>query len=202
MDDLSTFNAFKLPSMMIDNKPHWHDLAACRGAHDEDPSIFFPGVGYSSRTAKEYCNRCIVITECVEFADGKETLYPGVDLRSQIQKHGIWGGESWRQRNARLKREASKPKSTNRGGQPNVSAASKHTTHCKNGHKYVEGTVEVGRQSKSGNAYRKCLICLDEKRKRDYEVLKAKKAKKVDVEKLNEELLVKIAEMEERLKNE
>lgn len=67
---------------------HWTDRAACRNA--PDPSIFFPervpGVytKWLVDRAKEYCNRCPVICECLD---------EGLD-----EHHGVWGGTTEEER--------------------------------------------------------------------------------------------------------
>lgn len=42
--------------------PTYRDEAACKGA---DPRIFYPGLGESQAEAKEYCDRCAVVSECL-----------------------------------------------------------------------------------------------------------------------------------------
>ena len=64
----------------------WRDAAACRGV---DPEVFFPERGESVAKAKKVCAGCPVRDECLEYAE--ETL----------QKFGVWGGLSERQRRRR-----------------------------------------------------------------------------------------------------
>lgn len=40
----------------------YRDEAACKGA---DHRIFYPGLGESQAEAKEYCDRCAVVSECL-----------------------------------------------------------------------------------------------------------------------------------------
>lgn len=61
----------------------WRDAAACRGV---DPDLFFPERGEPTNAAKEVCAGCPVSDECLEFA------------LSTVERHGIWGGMSERQR--------------------------------------------------------------------------------------------------------
>lgn len=60
----------------------WHDHAACQGADDDDPDLFFPDADDLDRitTAKRYCERCPVVRVCLDAA-----------LESNA-RHGIWGG--------------------------------------------------------------------------------------------------------------
>jgi len=203
LDNLSVFNAFKLPSMMIDNEPHWHDLAACRGVHDEDPSIFFPKKGDKTRRAREmYCSRCIVSIECGEFADGKEALYPDTGFSPSLQKHGIWNGESWKDRRNRCKNEiAQEMRDEAKTGYKKpkfASKASRYTTHCSKGHEYVEGTVRIDINYKNGKKYRRCLICLDIVNKA---VNERKAKKKADEEIRIAGLVDRVVELEKQLRS-
>lgn len=61
----------------------WIDRAACR---NENPDLFFPERGESSREAKDICRPCPVKVECIDYA-----------MRHRIT-YGIWGGLSERQR--------------------------------------------------------------------------------------------------------
>lgn len=61
----------------------WVQSALCAGL---PPDMFFPERGESVAEAKAVCARCSVATECLAYA---------VDTG---QKHGIWGGQSERQR--------------------------------------------------------------------------------------------------------
>ncbi len=61
----------------------WQAYAACMGV---DPDLFFPERGASTREAKAVCGRCVVRTECLEYA------------LSNAEKFGIWGGMSERER--------------------------------------------------------------------------------------------------------
>jgi WhiB family transcriptional regulator, redox-sensing transcriptional regulator len=73
----------------------WQDLAACLGI--EDPDIFFPERGGSSRAAKGVCALCPVRSACLRYS---------VEIR---EKFGIWGGTGERERRPFVKedREAS-----------------------------------------------------------------------------------------------
>ncbi|MER3395430.1 MAG: transcriptional regulator [Acidimicrobiia bacterium] len=61
----------------------WQAYAACMGV---DPDLFFPERGASTREAKAVCSRCVVRTECLEYA------------LANAEKFGIWGGMSERER--------------------------------------------------------------------------------------------------------
>ena len=61
----------------------WRDKAECKGA---DPELFFPERGASTRLPKEWCMKCEVRAECLEYA-----LVNG-------ERFGIWGGMSERER--------------------------------------------------------------------------------------------------------
>jgi WhiB family redox-sensing transcriptional regulator len=61
----------------------WQAYANCLGV---DPDLFFPERGASTREAKAVCRRCIVRTECLEYA------------LQNAEKFGIWGGLSERER--------------------------------------------------------------------------------------------------------
>lgn len=64
---------------------NWRDLANCRGA---DADLFFSGKGETEKTkkAKSICAACLVQVQCLDFA--VET----------VQRWGIWGGMTERQR--------------------------------------------------------------------------------------------------------
>lgn len=61
----------------------WQVDANCIG---EDPDLFFPDRGASTRKAKELCNSCIAQKHCLEYAI------------VNAEKFGIWGGLSERER--------------------------------------------------------------------------------------------------------
>lgn len=61
----------------------WQAYANCLGV---DPDLFFPERGASTREAKAVCRRCVVRTECLEYA------------LNNAEKFGIWGGLSERER--------------------------------------------------------------------------------------------------------
>ena len=63
-------------------EPHaWMGDALCA---DEDPEIFFPEGGHTSKLhakkqrAKEICGRCPVRAECLEYAIGLTWVYDGI----------------------------------------------------------------------------------------------------------------------------
>lgn len=62
----------------------WRDRANCLGV---DPDLFFPERGASTREAKAVCHGCTARDACLEYA-----------LTSPVQKFGIWGGMSERER--------------------------------------------------------------------------------------------------------
>lgn len=68
----------------------WMAHANCLGV---DPGLFFPGRGEPTEPAKSVCTGCVVREPCLEYA-----------LAPPLQKHGIWGGMSERERR-RLRRQ-------------------------------------------------------------------------------------------------
>ena len=74
--------------MIIEERPEWHELAACRGVGTD---LFFPERGEGVTVAWAYCDRCPVRAECAE--------------AGLHEHHGIWGGRSERRRR-RLRRAA------------------------------------------------------------------------------------------------
>src|SRR5882672_6728508 len=68
--------------MALDSSEHdWRDRAACR---DQDPELFFPQnreFSAAYRAAKQVCDVCPVISQCLEFA---------IDHCCE----GVWGGTS------------------------------------------------------------------------------------------------------------
>lgn len=68
----------------------WIDRAACAGV---DPELFFPDRGESTAPAKAVCAGCPVRAECLDHA------------LVNVERFGIWGGTSERERRAiRLRR--------------------------------------------------------------------------------------------------
>lgn len=65
--------------------PDWYRQAACRGL---DPDLFYPGRGESAEPARKVCAGCPVSAECLTAAE------------DQLEKFGVWGGLSERQRRA------------------------------------------------------------------------------------------------------
>jgi WhiB family transcriptional regulator, redox-sensing transcriptional regulator len=66
-------------------RPAWHALAACRGQGTAD---FFPARGESLESARAFCDRCPVQTECLKYAMEAE----------EPRLMGIWAGTTDRQR--------------------------------------------------------------------------------------------------------
>lgn len=62
----------------------WMKDAACKGSN---PEIFFPERGASTKEAKQVCDKCSVVTECLVYA-----------LTSPMEKNGIWGRKTGRER--------------------------------------------------------------------------------------------------------
>jgi len=61
----------------------WREQAACRGI---DPNLFHPRRGEDTAPAKAVCEDCPVRRECLVYA------------LATVEKHGIWGGLSERER--------------------------------------------------------------------------------------------------------
>lgn len=77
----------------------WMSDGECH-SRPELTALFFPGRGESSPEAKEMCGRCVVRSECLEFALGLP----------ENHDHGVWGGTSAKQRRRiRLKRRREFP---------------------------------------------------------------------------------------------
>lgn len=72
------------PTDVVD-APSWQLDAACA---EPGPDLWFPGKGQSTKPGKVVCERCLVRSECLAFAQAH-------DIRS-----GIWGGLTWPQRKA------------------------------------------------------------------------------------------------------
>lgn len=70
-------------SSLDDTSDVWQLLANCLG---QDPDLFFPERGASTKEAKAVCQGCEVRGDCLEYA-----LANG-------EKFGIWGGLSKRER--------------------------------------------------------------------------------------------------------
>lgn len=66
---------------------------------------FFPERGESTVEAKEVCSRCLVKDECLQAA------------LEQVERHGIWGGLSERERR-RVRFDRNLAKRRQRGGKP------------------------------------------------------------------------------------
>ncbi len=50
---------------IVGPRPDWHQRAACIGV---ETSVFFPDKGGTVKAALEVCGRCIVRTDCLEWA--------------------------------------------------------------------------------------------------------------------------------------
>ena len=75
----------------VSEKPRWYDEAECKGL---DPSLFYPDRGDSTAEAKAVCAMCPVQVQCAEHA------------LATMEKNGVWGGTSERQRKAMRSRAA------------------------------------------------------------------------------------------------
>lgn len=62
----------------------WADRAKCRGL---DVDMFMPPRGDTNRHAVAVCNACPVKAECLDYA-----------LTAPVERHGVWGGTSERER--------------------------------------------------------------------------------------------------------
>lgn len=71
--------------MTLGEVPRWHERAVCRSG-DVDPALFFPDRGEDQRQVKAICAACPVREECLEYA------------LVNVERHGIWGGMSEKQR--------------------------------------------------------------------------------------------------------
>lgn len=67
----------------------WKQAGSCVGVN---PNLFFPERGQSTLEAKEVCRTCVIREACLEYA------------LSAVEKHGIWGGMSERERR-RIRRQ-------------------------------------------------------------------------------------------------
>lgn len=67
----------------------WWDRAACRGVN---PDVFHPNGSIGVEVAQQYCARCPVAADCLEYA-----LTNGIEA-------GVWGGKSERERR-RIRKE-------------------------------------------------------------------------------------------------
>lgn len=90
----------------------WFDRAECKGVAKIDPTIFFPDVERGANgahvwdTAREYCGRCAVRRECLEFQMPFE--------EATGRRDGMWGGLTPKERE-RLAWERMKPQPSGRG---------------------------------------------------------------------------------------
>lgn len=69
--------------------PTWMSQGLCA---QTDPEAFYPEKGGSTKEAKAVCRRCPVTTECLEYA------------LNTVDRFGIWGGLSERERRKLLRR--------------------------------------------------------------------------------------------------
>jgi len=81
-----------ITSRTFERQP-WMADAACRGMHTR---LFFPPRGGDARLPKEVCASCPVRVECLDEA-----------VRN-LEKHGVWGGLSERERRQERKRRRSR----------------------------------------------------------------------------------------------
>lgn len=72
----------------ISDDEQWQERAKCRGM---DSGLFFPDGNEGVKAAKAFCQSCIVRSECLEHA------------LTHKEEHGIWGGESERERGRMLR---------------------------------------------------------------------------------------------------
>lgn len=63
----------------------WRDNAECKGVN---PDLFFPERGESTRPPKDWCKKCTVRQQCLDYAIENN------------ERFGIWGGLSERERRA------------------------------------------------------------------------------------------------------
>ena len=72
----------------IRQRPDWYKQANCKGAPTE---MFFLERGcskFDSKPARDLCNKCVVQTECLQYALTKP----------EPETQGIWGGTTGRER--------------------------------------------------------------------------------------------------------
>jgi len=94
-EDESPEGFYKLIKDLRFDKLAWQDDARCRGLGND---LFFPEQGASTEKAKGICEPCKVKTECLDYA---------VDV---VEKFGIWGGLSERERRPLRRERAVKKK--------------------------------------------------------------------------------------------
>ena len=82
--DADEFDAMEDLLARLFARPAWQDDAAC-AEHEAD--LWFVERGQSTADAKQVCSSCLVRDECLAYA-----IEHG-------ERHGIWGGLSWRERN-------------------------------------------------------------------------------------------------------
>lgn len=69
-------------SKLVASRPSWQTYAACV---DADTNLFYPENPKNQHdyaAAKEFCDRCVVQQECLDYAIKNEELY------------GVWGGKT------------------------------------------------------------------------------------------------------------
>ncbi len=69
----------------------WMESAECRS--EEPEKFYFDSEGFLRKLAEQYCKKCPVINECLEYALNTEEMY------------GLWGGTTPRQRREMLKQK-------------------------------------------------------------------------------------------------
>lgn len=74
-----------VPPAGTDNPFSWMDLGSCVG---EDQDLWFPTEKSNAKTAKQICAACPVRLECLEYAV------------SANERYGVWGGLSYKERQA------------------------------------------------------------------------------------------------------
>jgi len=79
----------------LDAQPGWRRHAACVGT---DPSVFFPVRGESTADALHVCGRCLVLTDCRDWALDDPSL-----------DYGVLGGMSARARKAARRARRTRP---------------------------------------------------------------------------------------------
>lgn len=86
--------------MMPDLTPEpWMSDASCATV-GIGPDLWFPGLGDSTNAAKAICSTCPTTRECRDYSDKVEASGFTYGLL-----HGVWAGESPRERQQRRRRE-------------------------------------------------------------------------------------------------
>lgn len=82
---MSTPQLTVVPPAGTDNPFSWMDYGSCVG---EDQDLWFPPEKSNAKTAKQICAACPVRLECLEYAV------------SANERYGVWGGLSYKERQA------------------------------------------------------------------------------------------------------